>query len=186
MQKYMQKFMWFPLVPSDAMEHSSCTSIYWHPAFPHFKFHKNAQGPTTTCWGPKDVVFSPLICHLNQWWFLPDFVHIYMPCTWEEHVIKLLFTTNVQLRYENATYIKLWKLFNNLWQLVMDCLLGKLYFAHIKLPDAAYLVMTMYNGRRLSLRFWQYNVNELLQHTQHISKHYHLRNKLYVGLTTSL
>jgi len=35
----------------DVMERSSCTSNYWDPAFSRLKIHKNAQGPTTTCWG---------------------------------------------------------------------------------------------------------------------------------------
>jgi len=33
------------------MERSSCTSNCWATAFPHLKFHKNAQGPTATCGG---------------------------------------------------------------------------------------------------------------------------------------
>ena len=43
------------------------TSNYWDPAFTHLiKFHKNAPGPTTTCWGSKLTYSSPaLIFHFN-------------------------------------------------------------------------------------------------------------------------
>jgi len=33
-------------VPLDARERSSCTSSYWDPSFPHFRFHKNVRWPT--------------------------------------------------------------------------------------------------------------------------------------------
>ena len=51
-------------VPLDARERRSCTSNNWGPAFPPFKFHKNARRLTSTRWGPK---LSPLIFHFNHW-----------------------------------------------------------------------------------------------------------------------
>ena len=54
-------------VPLGARECSSYTSSYWVPVFPHLSFHKNAQGPTTTCSGAQSwcLVPSPLIFHFN-------------------------------------------------------------------------------------------------------------------------
>ena len=36
-------------VPLDTRERSSCTSIYWDPAFPHLKLNKKRLGAKTTC-----------------------------------------------------------------------------------------------------------------------------------------
>ena len=43
-------------VPLDDRERSSCTSIYWDPAFPHLKFQKTLGGPQPPVGGPRDVV----------------------------------------------------------------------------------------------------------------------------------
>jgi len=56
-------------VPLDARERSSCTSVYWDPAFPHLKPNKKRSGAKTTCLEAQSwrTVPSPLIFHFKHW-----------------------------------------------------------------------------------------------------------------------
>jgi len=46
----------------------SCTSDYWHPAFPHLKLHKKRSGAKTTCLDAQSwrTVPSPVIFHFKH------------------------------------------------------------------------------------------------------------------------
>ena len=55
-------------VQLDARKRSSCTSIYWDPAFPHLKLNKKRLGAKTTCLEAQSwrTVPSPLIFHFKH------------------------------------------------------------------------------------------------------------------------